>query len=103
MLGGPRWCVKSAEEEGMGFQQQFGPLLNAIADDAKTIAMRFFREDSLRIDRKLDGTIVTQADRSIEEMARAKVVASGLALDVLGEEMGGDGAKLPNLSDRPRL
>jgi len=36
---------------------------------------------------------VTQADRAVEEMARAKVAASGLALDVLGEEMGGVIAK----------
>ena len=32
---------------------------------------------------------MTQADRAVEEMARTKVAASGLALDVLGEEMGG--------------
>jgi len=41
------------------------------------------------VERKKDGTAVTQADREIEKMARAKVAASGLALDVLGEEMGG--------------
>jgi len=47
-----------------------------------------------RVERKGDGTAVTQADRAVEEMARAKVAASGLPLDVLGEEMGGGDANL---------
>jgi histidinol-phosphatase len=87
----------------MGFQEEYGPLLSAIADEADAIAVRYFRANELRIDRKPDGTVVTQADRAIEEMARSKVAESGLALDVLGEEMGGDGAHTPNLSARPRL
>ena len=87
----------------MGFQEQYGPLLSAIADQADAIAMRYFRANELRIDRKPDGTVVTQADRAIEQMARTKVAESVLPLDVLGEEMGGDGAHTPNLSARPRL
>lgn len=87
----------------MSYQQQYGPLLTAIADEADSIAMRYFRADELRIDRKGDGTAITQADRAVEQMARAKVAASGLALDVLGEEMGGDGATAPRASGRARM
>jgi len=50
--------------------------------------MRAFRADDLHVERKRDGTALTQADGAIEAMARAKVAASGIALDVLGEEMG---------------
>jgi len=46
---------------------------------------------------------VTQADHAVEEMARAKVASSGLALDVLGEEMGGADAKAASASGRARL
>ncbi|HXT76994.1 MAG TPA: inositol monophosphatase family protein [Candidatus Eisenbacteria bacterium] len=72
----------------MGFAQQFGALLTAIADEADAMSMRAFRADDLHVERKRDGTALTQADGAIEAMARAKVAASGIALDVLGEEMG---------------
>ncbi len=78
----------------MGYGETYGALLEAIAEEADAIAMRYFRADELRVERKGDGTAVTQADRSVEEMARARVAASGLALDVLGEEMGGGDAQL---------
>src|SRR6266851_1364925 len=42
-------------------------------------------------------------DRAAEEMARARVAASGLALDVLGEEMGGGDAKSASASGRARM
>ena len=87
----------------MGYGQQYGALLQAIAEEADAIAMRYFRADELRVDRKGDGTAVTQADRGVEEMARAKVTASGLALDVLGEEMGGGDAKSASTSGRARM
>ena len=87
----------------MGYGQQYGALLQAIAKEADAIAMRYFRADELRVDRKGDGTAVTQADRGVEEMARAKVTASGLALDVLGEEMGGGDAKSASTSGRARM
>ena len=89
--------------ETMGYGQEYGPLLETIADEADAIAMRYFRAEQLRIERKGDGTKVTEADRTIEEMAREKVSASGLALDVLGEEMGGADAKSASASGRPRL
>jgi histidinol-phosphatase len=56
----------------------------------------------VRVDHKGDGSPVTQADRGVEEMARAKVKASGLELDVLGEEMGGGDAGAAS-TGRPRL
>jgi histidinol-phosphatase len=87
----------------MGFQEQYGALLEDIARAADVIAMRFFRSSQIRIDKKEDGSAVTQADRGVEEMARAKVAASGLPLDVLGEEMGGGSAKAPALDGRARL
>ena len=72
----------------MGYRKEYGELLEAIAKEAEAIAMRYFRAAEMRVERKHDGSAVTQADREVEEMARARVTASGLALDVLGEEMG---------------
>ena len=87
----------------MGYAKEYGTLLEAIAQEADAIAMRYFRADELRVDRKGDGTAVTQADRTVEEMARAKVTASGLPLDVLGEEMGGGDTNSPSASGRARM
>src|SRR5882762_10570487 len=86
----------------MGFKAEYGDLLDQIAQEADAIALRYFRADELRVDRKGDGTAVTQADRAVEEMARAKVAASGLPLDVLGEEMGGGDTKSPS-AERARM
>jgi histidinol-phosphatase len=87
----------------MNYRAEYGPLLEELTREADAIAMRFFRAAEIRIDRKDDGSAVTQADRGVEEMARAKVAASGLAMDVLGEEMGGENAKGPATNGRPRL
>ena len=87
----------------MSFKEQYGKLLHDIVEEGDKIALKYFRNDTLRVDRKRDGTAVTQADRSVEEMARAKVAASGLPMDVLGEEMGGAGAEQANTSKRARL
>lgn len=87
----------------MGYQKEFGALLEGIVQEADGIAMRFFQTDKIRIDKKDDGSAVTQADRGVEEMARAKVAASGLAIDVLGEEMGGGNANGPATNGRARL
>src|SRR5256714_12147298 len=87
----------------MGYGETYGSLLEAIAEEADAIAMRYFRADELRIERKGDGTAVTQADRVVEEMARRKVAASGLALDVLGEEMGGGDSNAASKSGRARM
>ena len=76
-----------------GYVEIYSALLTEIADEAETIAMRYFRSSGLNVERKSDGTAVTPADRVVEEMARGKVAGSGLALDVLGEEMGGSDPK----------
>src|SRR5207244_12527712 len=89
--------------EAMGYGETYGALLDGIAEQADSIAMRCFRAEELRVERKKDGTAVTQADRAVEEMARAKVAASGLELDVLGEEMGGGPEAAPSPGARPRL
>ncbi|MHB8502059.1 MAG: inositol monophosphatase family protein [Candidatus Acidiferrales bacterium] len=87
----------------MGYQEEYGALLIELAKEADAIAMRFFQTDEIRIDKKDDGSAVTQADRGVEVMARAKVAASGLAMDVLGEEMGGGNAQAPAATGRARL
>ncbi len=86
----------------MGYRLQYGKLLEVIAQEADQIALKYFRAVELRVERKKDGTAVTQADRAVEQMARARVAASGLDLDVLGEEMGGDAAE-PRSGARPRM
>src|ERR1035438_3563871 len=74
------------------YQEQYGGLLEAIANRADTMAMKYFRAFGMRVERKDDGTAVTEADGAIEAMARKKVACSGMPLDVFGEEMGtGDG------------
>src|ERR1700694_3820723 len=87
----------------MSYRAEYGSLLEDIAKEADAIAMKYFRADDMRVERKRDGTAVTEADRAVEEMARAKVAASGLALDVLGEEMSASDEKNPRVSKRPRL
>jgi len=87
----------------MGYAEEYGRLLEEIAREADAIAMRYFRADEIRVDKKDDGSAVTEADRGVEEMARARVAASGLAMDVLGEEMGGENAKAPSTTGRARL
>jgi len=87
----------------MEYGKEYGDLLRAIAEEADAIAMKYFRADGLQIDKKSDGTAVTQADRAVEEMARAKVAKSGLAMDVLGEEMGGGNSEAASKGGRARL
>src|ERR1700736_269794 len=86
------------------YREEYGALLRAIADEADTMAMRYFRAVGMRVVRKLDGTALTEADGAIEAMARAKVAASGIALDVFGEEMGtGDSKAASKSPSRARL
>jgi histidinol-phosphatase len=87
----------------MGFGERYGPLLEAIANEADTMAMRYFRAPGMRVARKDDGTALTEADGAIEAMARVKVAASGIALDVFGEEMGAGEAKSPAAPGPARL
>jgi histidinol-phosphatase len=87
----------------MNYRKEYAALLEAIAKEAHAMAMKYFRADGMRVERKRDGTSVTEADRAVEQMARAKVAASGLALDVLGEEMGGGEGGGAAGSNRARL
>src|SRR5437016_4598995 len=86
-----------------GYVETYSALLNGIAEEADAIAIRYFRTAGLHVERKSDGTAVTPADRAVEEMARDKVAKSRLALDVLGEEMGGANLKSASKADRPRM
>ena len=86
----------------MGYRDEYGALLEAIVDEGDVLAMRYFRAVETRVEKKGDGSPVTQADRAVEQMARAKVAASGLALDVLGEETGGRHPESAD-ADRARL
>jgi len=54
--------------------------LEAIAEEADAIAMRYFRAMSCASKGRAMARPVTQADRSVEEMARARVAGSALAL-----------------------
>ena len=87
----------------MGYSEKYKVLLGAIAEVADSIAGRYFRAAEMRVERKMDGSAVTQADKEVEAMARALVKESGLPLDVLGEEMGGESAKAPVQNGRARL
>src|SRR5437879_11911885 len=95
--------VRRGVTTGMGYRAVYGKLLEEITQEADQIALKYFRAIELRVERKKDGTAVTQADRAVEEMARAKVTASGLELDVLGEEMGGGPEAAPSPGARARL
>src|SRR5882757_3204093 len=77
------------------YSEEFGRLLEGIANEADAISLKYFRTADLQIEKKSDGSRVTQADKKVEAMARERVAASGLPLDVLGEEMGGSGANVP--------
>jgi histidinol-phosphatase len=85
------------------YSAEYGALLEDIAKEADAIAMVYFRKDGMRVERKGDGTPVTLADRAVEEMARSKVTASGLVLEVLGEEMSSSEEKSAGRSARARL
>src|SRR5215467_4677152 len=63
------------------YSEVYGKLLEEIAGEADEIAMKYFRAADLQIEKKRDGSRVTQADKKVEAMARARVVASGLDLD----------------------
>jgi histidinol-phosphatase len=70
------------------------PFLRELADRADAIAMRYFRAGDLRIDRKPDKSVVTQADLEVEAAIRDLVRVRHPELGVFGEEHGeltGDG------------
>jgi len=88
----------------MGYKAKYGALLEAIVNEADAMAMRFYQDgDALGVERKRDGTKVTQADKGIEQMAIARVKASGLAMDVVGEETSSEAPSGPATNGRARM
>jgi histidinol-phosphatase len=59
----------------------------AAADAADELARRYFRTE-LAIDRKLDGSFVTDADKAIETMLRGRIADAFPGHGVVGEEFG---------------
>lgn len=62
---------------------------NELADRAAETAQGFFRNELLEIRRKADTSFVTQADTSVERMARETIAAAFPGDAILGEEEGG--------------
>jgi histidinol-phosphatase len=72
----------------VSYGEKYGALLRGISDEADAMSLECFRNSGLRVERKMDGTALTQADGAVEKMARKRVAESGLELDVYGEEQG---------------
>ncbi len=87
----------------MSYRTKYSSLLDEIAREADAIAMRYFRTKEIGAERKRDGTVVTLADKTVEGMALAKVAASGLEMDVIGEETSGEAPKEPARNGRARM
>lgn len=71
-----------------GTEHRWIPLLERIADRADPIALRFFRSSTLATEWKIDRTLVSEADRAIEETARDIVRREMPSLGFFGEESG---------------
>ncbi|HEY1484315.1 MAG TPA: inositol monophosphatase family protein, partial [Candidatus Acidoferrum sp.] len=87
----------------MSYSQKYGALLQEIVGEASALSMRVFRTNQMQIEHKRDGTVVTQIDKAIEAMAYLKVAASGLPIDILGEETAIDIPKTPATNGRIRM
>jgi len=87
----------------MSYKAKYGALLESIANEADAMAMGYFRGGALGAERKRDGSVVTLADKGIEQMAIARVQASGLAIDVVGEETSGEPPAGPATNGRARM
>ena len=87
----------------MSYREKYGALLDGIANEADAIAMRYFRTADIGAERKRDGSVVTLADKAVEAMALAKVAASGLTMDVVGEETSSEVPKEPARGGRARM
>jgi histidinol-phosphatase len=87
----------------MSYKVKYGALLDDIANEADRMAMSYFRRGEMGAERKRDGTVVTQADKRIEQMAIARVKSSGLPMDVVGEETSAEVPKSPATNGRARM
>jgi histidinol-phosphatase len=61
-----------------------------LADEADRISLAHFRSEHLLIETKPDLSPVSEADREIEQMVRARIAAARPQHAVLGEEFGGE-------------
>jgi histidinol-phosphatase len=68
-----------------------------LADMADAISLGRFRASSLTVARKPDGTLVTDADRSVERALRERIAAGRDHDPVVGEEFGPDGEGGPGV------
>jgi histidinol-phosphatase len=85
---GPAWSAgfrRGTDVELRGWVQT----ALAWCDETDAIAMRHFRRD-VPVERKPDRTFVTIADRSIEELIRARIAEAFPKHGVVGEEFGTD-------------
>jgi len=87
----------------MSYRDKYHALLKAIVDEAASLSLRAFRSNELQIEHKRDGTVVTHIDKAVEAMAFAKVAASGLPIDIVGEETSNEPPTGPATSGRARL
>nr|MBA2255111.1 hypothetical protein [Chloroflexota bacterium] len=74
--------------------RQWLELAQRMADETDTMAMAAFRRD-LQISTKPDRTLVTQADRAIEERLRARLADAVPSHGVVGEEFGTSDLEAP--------
>jgi histidinol-phosphatase len=65
--------------------------------------MRVFRTKEMQIERKRDGTVVTQIDKAVEAMAYARVASCGLPIDIIGEETASEPPTGPATNGRARM
>lgn len=87
----------------ISYRAKYASLLEAIVDEADAISMKYFEGEELGAEKKSDGTVVTVADKLIENMALQKVAASGLLIDVVGEETSKEIPMEPANNGRARM
>ena len=75
-------------------RQRWVELALAICDEADAIAMRHFRR-AVPVSTKPDRTLVTEADRAIERVARERITHAHPAHGLVGEEYGTESGAAP--------
>ena len=61
---------------------------NRVADEVRTLTLKWFQSPALLTDRKADGSVVTPIDKKAEEIIRAAIAREFPNDAVLGEEFG---------------
>ncbi|RZF23937.1 histidinol phosphate phosphatase [Paraburkholderia sp. UYCP14C] len=72
----------------MAFPHEILPFVDAIADEARSLACAYFRSGA-NVNIKVDGSPVTQADVEIEAALRRSIAKQYPLHSILGEESGG--------------